>query len=406
MQVPVSRNPHLVLFLLFFLGLLPGCGERNQYVEPPPPGVTVSKPLQMDVVDYLEFTGTTQSVDTVDIRARVQGFLQNVFFKDGANVNKDDLLYIIDPRTYQAAVDKARADLDNRRAQLEKTEIEYQRNVRLYKENAASQRDLDNSKANRDSAKAAVAAATAALEEAQINLGYTTIRAPIEGRIGRSLVDVGNLVGAGEYTLLATIKDYDPIYAFFTISERELLRIMKMQREEGKIKDEYRPELIPVELGLSNESGYPHKGTLDFADLGVDPSTGTILMRGIFPNPDPYVLLPGLFVRLRLPIGLVRDALLVTDRALGADQQGKYLLVVNQDHVVEYRPVKTGPLVNGMRVIEEGLKADEWVVVNGIQRARPGAKVNPIQAEQGAPAAVQSQPNPVRNKPAGAPAKP
>ncbi len=380
MRFLASHKPTFLLVVLALVSLPVGCERKNQYVAPPPPPVTVSHPVQKSVVDSLDFTGTTQAVASVDIRARAQGFLESVHFTEGSAVNKGDLLYTIESGSYQAAVDKAIADLASKKAQLDKNEIDYQRNLRLIKENAASQRDLDNSKASRDSAKADVGMAEASLKTAQINLSYTTIYAPITGRIGRHLVDVGNLVGAGESTLLNTIKQYDPIYAYFALNERDLLTLMKNYRKEGPPPKKWEP---PVYLGLSNESGHPHEGKMDFADLGLDQSTGTMLLRGVFPNPLPHSIVPGLFVRIRFPTGKKDLALLVTERALGVDQRGQYVLVVNQDNVVEQRPVKVGASEDGMKVIEEGLKPDEWVVVNGIQRARAGAKVNPTREEPG-----------------------
>jgi RND family efflux transporter MFP subunit len=375
-----SHKPTFLLVVLALVSLPVGCERKNQYVAPPPPPVTVSHPVQKSVIASLDFTGTAQAVASVDIRARAQGFLESAHFTEGSTVNKGDLLYTIESGSYQAAVDKAIADLASKKAQLDKNEIDYQRNLRLIKENAASQRDLDNSKASRDSAKDDVGVAEASLKTAQINLSYTTIYAPITGRIGRHLVDVGNLVGAGESTLLNTIKQYDPIYAYFALNERDLLTLLEQYHKEGPAPPKWEP---PVFLGLSNESGHPHEGKLDFADLGLDQSTGTILLRGVFPNPLPRTIVPGLFVRIRFPTGKRDNSLLVSERALGVDQRGEYVLVVNQDNVVEHRPVKVGASEGGMKVIEEGLKPDEWVVVNGMQRARAGAKVNPTQEEPG-----------------------
>lgn len=389
----VSDLQRLTFLLLFPIAVVfaGGCEKKNQYAAPPPPSVTVAKPIQKDVTDFLEFTGTTQAVASVDIRARVQGFLQSVHFKDGAVVKKGDLLYIIDPATYQASADKAEGDLAARKAQFDRAEVEYQRNLRLIKENATSERDLNNSKASRDTAKADVAVATANLENAKINLGYTTIRAPMDGKIGRSQVDVGNLVGAGEYTLLTTIKKYNPIYAYFTLNEHDLLAVMKMSRRESNKTPE--TEHVPVFLGLANDTGYPHEGELDFADLGVDQSTGTILLRGVFKNPYPHPIIPGLFVRLRVPLGIHSNALLVSERAIGTSQQGKYVLVVNEENTVEARPVQLGALDGGFREIVQGLKADDRVIINGMQRARPGSKVDPTPAAA-APAASSDKPAP------------
>ena len=372
-----------------------GCKEKNQYAAPPPPSVTTAVPLQKEVVEFLEFTGTTQAIAAVDIRARVQGVLESIHFKEGALVKKGDLLYAIEPDTYQAALEKAQGDLAAKKAQLDRTEIEYQRNLRLEKENATSERELNNSKAARDSAKADVTVSNANLDTARINLGYTTVRSPLTGRIGRSLVDVGNLVGAGEFTLLTTIDQYDPIYAYFTLNERDLLRVMRLQRSEKGKGDR---EKVPVFMGLADETGYPHQGQIDFVDLGVDQSTGTILLRGVFSNPPPPVILPGLFARLRVPVGKHENALLVPERAIGSDQLGQYLLVVNNENIVEHLPVKIGILEGGFREILEGVKADDRVIVSGLQRARPGAKVSPSEARP-AP-----QPAPPQKSP-GAPAE-
>jgi RND family efflux transporter MFP subunit len=402
LRSPFLNTSALVLAVLLLAAMMCACERQNQYVAPPPQSVTVSQPLKKAVTDYLDFTGTTQSIASVDIRARVQGFLQTAYFKEGAFVKKNDLLYIIDPRTYQAAVDKAVADLADKKAQVEKAEVEYLRNQRLYKENATSEKELVNAKATRDSAKANVAASEASLEDAKINLGYCTIYAPLSGRIGRNQVDVGNLVGAGEFTLLTTIKQYDPIYAYFTLNERQLLRLMRSRRK-GR---DYAIQDTPINMALANETGYPHEGKLDYADIGVDQSTGTMLMRGVFPNPNPPAILPGLFVRLRLPTGTRENALLVTERAIGSDQGGLFVLVVNPEDVVELRRITAGNVLDGMRLIEEGLTGDEWIVVNGIQRARPGAKVKPVRADSTAHSAAGSQSGDDPNKAANQPAKP
>jgi membrane fusion protein (multidrug efflux system) len=250
----------------------------------------------------------------------------------------------------------------------------------LFKQNAASEANVVKWKSEMEESKAAVISAQAALEKARLDLGYCTIRSPIAGRISRRKVDVGNLVGAGEKTLLTTVRQGSPIYAYFSINERDLLRVMRMAREAGIPADN--PDKIILELGLANETGFPHKGHLDYADSTVDPKTGTLELRGVFPNPGPpYIIVPGLFVRLRLPVAERENALLVTERALGLDQGGRYLLVVNNENKVEQRHVKIGALRDGMRVIEDGLKPEDSVVVKGIQRAIPGAKVTPQQAQ-------------------------
>jgi RND family efflux transporter MFP subunit len=375
----------ILIFTVLLSGVLSGCSEKNEYVEPPAPEVTVSKPLVQNVTDYLEFTGTTKAIEEIEIRARVEGFLQSVHFEDGDYIKKDQLLFIIDPKPFQAAVESARGRRGRHQAQLERAEREYQRNLTLFEQNAASEANVVKWKSEMEESRAAVVSAQAALDKAKLDLGYCTIRSPINGRISRKKVDIGNLVGAGEFTLLTTIRQGEPIYAYFSINERDLLRVMKMAREAGIPANN--PDKILLELALANETGFPHKGHLDFADSTVDAGTGTMELRGVFPNPGPpYIIVPGLFVRVRLPIGQREGALLVTERALGQDQGGRYLLVVDDENKVEQRYIKIGALRDGMRVIEDGLKAEDRVVVKGIQRAIPGAKVTPQQAQAAKPA--------------------
>ena len=377
-----------LVFASVLIGILSGgCESPNEYVPPPPPAVTVSQPVQHDVTDYLEFTGTTQAAQLVEIRARVQGFLQSVHFDSGTDVEKGDLLYVIDPRPFQAQLDAAQADLSRRQAALEQAQANYRRTEALYQQQAAPEVDFVEAKAARDTAQADVAAAQAVLEEARLNLGFTQIRAPIRGRVGRNLVSEGNLVGAGE-THLTTVVQYDPIWAYFSLDERDLLYFMRRGRERPK-PDE--PERHVIQLGLADETGYPYQGHLDFADLGVDPKTGTILLRARFPNPAPHAILPGMFVRIRAPVAEREAALLITERAVGTDQSGHYVLVVNEQNVVAYRPVKIGARIDRLRVIEEGLEADDWVVVNGLLRARPGATVAPSRQELNFPERVSQR---------------
>jgi RND family efflux transporter MFP subunit len=297
------------------------------------------------------------------------------------------VLFTIDPRPDQAVVENAKGRLGRHQAQLGRAKREYQRNLTLFKQNAASEANVVKWKSEMEESRAAVISAQAALDKARLDLSYCTIRSPIDGRISRRMVDIGNLVGAGEKTLLTTVRQGSPIYAYFSINERDLLRVMKMARKEGIPADN--PDKIVLELGLANETGFPHEGHLDYADSTVDPNTGTLELRGVFPNPGPpYFILPGLFVRLRLPVAERENALLVTERALGLDQGGRYLLVINNENKVEQRHVKIGALRDGMRVIEEGLEAEDMVVVKGIQRAIPGAKVTPQQAQAEEPAKV------------------
>jgi RND family efflux transporter MFP subunit len=367
-----------------------GCDQKeNKFVAPPPPQVTVARPVQQLVTDYLHLTGNTQAVDQVQLEARVEGFLTSIHFKDGDYVKKGDLLFIIEQDVYRSKVQQAEGQLAAAQAQLLRAGQEYDRQVSLLKQNATAKSEVEKWKAERDAAEANIVEAKASLDLARINLGYTRVMAPFDGRMDRHLVTPGNLVGAGKPTALAVITRMDPIYAYFTLNERDLVRLVDRSGEKGQAP--HRERAVPVFAGITGGEDYPFEGRFDFASTGLDPGTGTILLRAVYKNPRGATgvptLVPGMFVRLRIPIDVREKALLVSERALGVDQGGRYLLVVNDQNVVEQRPVKVGANVNGMRVIEEGLQADDWVVVSGIQRARPGAKVTPVK-EGAAPAAA------------------
>ena len=368
--------------------LLAACEQRNEYVEPPPPKVTVAKPLQQAITDYLEFTGTTHAFEEVEIRARVAGFLQSMEFTPGNLVEKGDLLFVIDPREYEALLNAAEAELVSAEATLKRGQTEFERAQKLFKQKAGAETDVVKWRGERDVARAVVLQAKAKVEKAGLDLGYTNVTAPLAGRVSRNLVDPGNLVGESEPTLLTKVTRYDPMYVYFNLNERDLLKVMAMNRNEiekkglDPVKDPQAKAEIALFLGLATEEGYPHEGMLDFAESSVDADTGTLQLRGVFPNPGSSpVLLPGLFTRLRMPVEKRENALLVTERAIGSDQSGRYLLTVNSENMVEKKPIRMGRLENGLRVIEEGLQPGERVVVNGLQRARPGAKVDPEQTD-------------------------
>jgi multidrug efflux system membrane fusion protein len=360
------------------VGLLPvllwGCGEENTYVAPPPPTVSVGQPVRQTVTDYIEVSGNTQASNSVNLVARVEGYLQSVNFTDGTFVKKGDLLFVIEPEPYEAQVQLQEATVAQQQATLTQASEEYARQQRLIKQNATSQSQVESWQAQQGTAQAAVDEANANLELAQINLGYTRIVAPFDGRMGRHLVDPGNLVGAGSPTQLATIEQLAPIYVYFNVDESDVLRVRANMRAAGQTLASMGP--VTLGVGLQNETGYPHEANLDFIDSDIDQSTGTLQVRGSIANED-YVFLPGMFVRVRVPVGTTPDALLVPDRALGIDQRGHYLLLVDGNDEVEQRPVQIGALVGDMRVIAEGLGAEDWVVVDGIQRAIPGNKVAP-----------------------------
>ncbi len=394
-----------------------GCQSPNTYVPPPPPKVTVAHPVEKEVVDAAEYTGNTVAYEFVEIRARVKGFLQSVMFDPGTNVAADTQLYQIDPKPFQAAVDNAKAavalakaqvesakaDVEQAEAKARNAEAQYRRGYQAAQGGAVTAAELDDLRTLRDiaatqidvakaavtSADASVESAEAVLRDAELNLGYTAVTSPIDGRVGRTLVDEGNLVGDGEPTHLTDVVRYDPIYAEFNISETDLLDFMKRSRQQAE------PDMPPqevtaeqvVELGLANEDGYPHKGHFEYAGLGIDESTGTYLVRAQFDNPD-RVLVPGADVRVRLPLRKIK-AILIPEEAVGRGQSGTYALVVSSKKIVERRAIELGDAYDGMRAVKKGLSLDDWVVVNGIQRATPGVEVTPqTAADQAAAGAV------------------
>lgn len=376
----LSRAFKPCLFGLAALFGLTGCQPSQEFVEPPPPPVTVARPLQQAVTIYNEFTGTTEAIESVEIRARVEGFLDSIHFQDSDDVVQGELLFVIEQEPYIAALNRAKATLQSRIADHELAKATARRKEEALKARAISKLEVLQAQAEVLTAKAAIAEARADVRNAEITLGYTEIRAPISGRIGRSLVDEGNLVGAGEQTLLTTIIQRAPMYAYFNINERDLLRYRANNQEASRDPNVERTP-APFFLGLANEEAYPHEGHLDYIDNRVDETTGTITIRGIFPNEDGS-LVPGLFARIRVPEPEQREAMLVPEIALGRDQRGTYVLVANSENVVEYRLLQVGPEIDGgLRVVEDGLRPEEWVIVKGIQRARPGAKVAPEQSD-------------------------
>jgi len=358
--------------------LLAACEDKNEYVPPPPPTVTVATPVTQQVTDYLDLTGSTSAYQSVDLVARIEGFLQEIGFQDGATVPKDQQLFLIEPAPYQAKVEQAQAAVDQNQAVLTAAQSEYDRQTRMIKDKATSQEAVEQAKANLDTAKANVEQATADLTVAQINLGYTSVKAPFDGRMGRHLVDVGNLVGAGAPTTLATIEQIDPLYVYFTMNEIDVLRIKEAMRQRGIEKAPV--GTLPILVGLQTEDGYPHQGTLDFVDTGLDTSTGVLQLRAVIENKE-YVFLPGLFVRVRVPVSQPAPGLFVPDAVVGYDQAGHYVLVVGADNKVERRTVEIGALQGKLRQIASGLKDNERVVIDGILKAVPGSAVTPTDGQ-------------------------
>ncbi len=352
--------------------ILAGCGEKPQPQPPPPPKVTVAQPDRRMVTDYLELTGNTQAIYTVQLVARVVGYLEQVLFQDGQIVKKGQPLFVIQRNTYEDNLRQAEAAIAQYQAQLQYAESQYTRYTNLVQRNAGSQSDLDNWRYQRDLAQANLRSAESQRDLAKLNLDYTLVTAPFDGRMDRRQVDPGNLVGSGGSTVLASINQIDPIYVYFNISDSDLARLRKGARGIPGPSDS---RTWSVQVGLPGEDGYPHEGRLDFAAISLTATTGSLLMRGILPNGDGRIL-PGLYARVRVPLER-KESLLVPEVAVGHDQQGAYVFVVNEKSVVERRTVKTGPAVDALRAIDDGLAGKEWVIVNGLLRAGPGRPVTP-----------------------------
>jgi len=370
--------------LLVCLALaLAACGQSNTYVAPPPPKVTVAKPVEQKVTRYFEATGNTAAVNSANLVARVQGFLTEIKVSDGAAVKQGQHLFTIEPEPYQLKLQQAQAAEAAAEATAKQTEADFERQQELVQRGSASKAAFDTATANRDTAKAKLLQAKADTKQAQINLDYTKVVAPFNGVMTARQVSIGELVGTGGAQVLATVVQLDPIWVNFSASERDVLHVRDMLYKRG----ERAASLLgaPVEVGLQTDTGYPHKGKLDYIAPQVAQATGTRSSRAELPN-EARLLLPGFFTRVRVPLEET-PALLVPAVALGSDQAGRYVLIVNADNTVEQRKVEVGPTVGDMVVIESGLKADDRVVVAGILRAVPGQKVDPqLQtAEAGAP---------------------
>jgi RND family efflux transporter MFP subunit len=354
--------------------LAAGCGESNHYAAPPPPKVDVAAPVEQPVTRYFEATGNTASVNSVDLVARVQGFVQAISYTDGDFVKKGTSLFTIEPEPYKLKVDAAKSAVTSSQATLTQAEAEFKRQADLITKQVSTQANYDKALAQRDSSQADLQSQQSNEKQAEINLGYTDVTAPFDGIVTARQASVGELVGAGSTpTTLATIVQMDPIWVNFNASESDVLRVRATLASTGRTVTDLLG--IPVEIGLQNEEGYPHEGKLDYVAPTVNTSTGTLAVRAALPN-EKRILLPGFFVRVRVP-SEPKPAMLVPEVALGSDQGGRYVLVVNKDNVVEQRKVDAGPQVGALRVIDKGLSKDDRVVVGGIMRAIPGQKVDP-----------------------------
>jgi multidrug efflux system membrane fusion protein len=400
------RSPAVLLWVgVLTAGLATGCRRDPAPAAPPaPPVIPVSQPVEREVTNYVDFTGRTDAVNSVGIRARVTGYLVAIPFKEGSDVKKGDVLFEIDPRPYQAQLDQAEAQVRLNQASLKLAQATLERVRPLVASGAATKQELDEDVAAVEEAQARIRASQAAVEVYKLNLEFCKVTSPIDGQVSRYFYTVGNLV-IQDQTLLTTVVSLDPMYAYFDMDEPTLLSI-KRAINDGRIKVPNERSDIPILMGLQGDAGYPHKGTFNFINNVINPSTGTIAVRGVFPNPKPpngtRMLVPGMFVRIRLPIGGPHAALLVIDRAVGSDQGLRFVYVLDKDNKVQYRRVTTGPLQDdGLRVIEDGLQKDDWVITGGLLQVRPRMEVQPdripmptLQADGQAPPGVNDKAQP------------
>ena len=363
----------LIVLSLLSLG---GCGEQQKAVELPPPVVTVTKAIEKKIQDWDDYTGRLAPMGTVDVRPRVSGYITEVKFVDGDLVKKGQPLFIIDPRPYQADYDQARAEVAKADAALKLAGSDFERARQLRDKGVTAAGDFDQRSATYQQATGAAQSARAALEAANLNLEFCTVTAPIDGRASLANVTVGNLVSADGKDPLTTIVSTNPIYAYADVDERSLLRYIRYSLGKEKGAHDVDEVKLPIQLALQDETGFPHTGYIDFVDNRVDPSTGTIRIRGVFDS-ENGLLSPGLFVRVRIPSGEPYEAVLVPERSVASDQGQRYVVVVEKDNMAEFRPVGLGTLFEGMQVIKSGVKAGETVVVDGLLKVRPGQKVDP-----------------------------
>ncbi|HSJ02216.1 MAG: efflux RND transporter periplasmic adaptor subunit [Verrucomicrobium sp.] len=384
------------LFTIATAGLLglvfTSCQQKKSGAAAPAatPKVTVATPVVKTIIEWDEFVGRLESPKMVNLRARVGGYLEKIHFKEGAEVNAGDLLVTIDPRPFEAAVEGARAELDRNRTRAELARNEAKRAETLIKSRAIAAEDYDSRLKAAAEAEAAVRVADAAVKTAELNLEFTSVRAPISGRISNAPVTAGNLVTGGEKdsTLLTTIVSLDPIYCYIEVDEQSALKYRQLYRD-GKRRSAIF-ETVEAQMGLSNEDGFPRKGVIDFVDNQLRPDTGTIRSRGVFPNADK-LMAPGFFARVRIPGSGEYEAMLVRDNAIGNDQGRPYVFVITNENKAEYRAVLTGPMEDGLRVVRSGLKAGEKVVINGLMSTRNGITVQPEDAEMALPKAPEPE---------------
>jgi membrane fusion protein, multidrug efflux system len=380
----------LAIGLAILAGLIAGCSSSAQPKAPAPPEVSVAEVICKQIGDSDEFTGRLEAVHAVEVRPRVSGYLQSVHFKEGEIVREGDLLFQIDPRPFQAEVDRLKGELSQARAQRSRAQSDFERAERLHNNDGMSAEEYDRRAAVRNEAEARIAATEAALRGAELNLEFTRVTAPITGRVGRAEITEGNLVegGAGQIKPLTTLVSLDPIYVYFDVDEQTYLKYARVTQTRGTTSHDLRGAAL---LGLADEDAFPHVGQVSFVDNQVSSSTGTIRLRATFTNKN-LALTPGLFARIRLQGGSAQSGCLARDEAVITDLNQKYVFVLGKNNTIEYRPVKLGPMAEGLRVVRDGLQERDVIVVSGLQRVRPGASVTPKMVSMAA-----GQPSPSSN---------
>jgi len=384
-------TPRLILGigLAAVAGLNAGCSSSAQPKAPAPVEVSVAEVICKQLGDSDEFTGRLEAVNAVEVRPRVSGYLQSVHFKEGAVVRQGELLFQIDPRPFQAEVDRLKGDLSQARAQRSRAQSDFERAERLHNNDGMSAEEYDRRAAVRNEAEARIASTEGALRGAELNLEFTRVTAPITGRVGRADITEGNLVesGATQAKPLTTLVSLDPIYVYFDVDEQTYLKYARVTQSHGTSSHDLRSA---AQLGLADEDGFPHVGQVSFVDNQVSSSTGTIRLRATFANKN-FALTPGLFARIRLQGGWVHGGCLAKDEAVVTDLNQKYVFVLGKNNTLAYRPVKLGPMAEGLRVVRDGLHEGDVIVVNGLQRVRPGDAVTPKKVSMATPSNALSE---------------